>query len=484
MAEQCLLLLENLGALMTMTESVAGVSGYEASKALDNYHHTYYKPADFAFSAGTEYDQSGRGFNATLFNTPVRGNYFGEANDGLQFLSASSQYGTFSDNDFGYVHTIEATIDITPTGTHVIISKDYGGGLYAYVAVDATNIIYQINNGANNYQKTQAHGGLTAGTPKKILVGRNGRYVSFWMNGVQLGAEQDFGTGGGLPTVTFTANTIGRLAASSYWNGKLSKIRVYNYYATAAQVAAQWASGGINSKTIYNFGMGCYLQIECNGAKPYTFSFDPVSAVPVNCVVMDTIMNDPQGHILLQINSTRYCWSHYDYLQKGLYGVDNSPTVIKWADEITIGIGNVALVTMWAQSTPKVRHLWLGVAKFVDPPNAPFDPLKELQPHIVFDNENGVVTKKTIKYTKRLLSAQFSNVQGTNYTNFQSLHDKCYKKGLPFWFFLLPTTNPRMGHLYEIVMENWDFPYQTGLIRDLPLEAIADYTPDRTTATL
>lgn len=483
MAEYPAFMAENLFALMAMTSSDAGITGCAKENVLDNLHYTRWEPAAFTFSTTIEINQCGLSESATYQGgAPTRGNYFGEANDGVNF-NGSSQYLNLTSKDIGYVHTLECTVDSTIAAARTIIGKDHGASKYSIFGFDGTNIIYTCNDGAANYTVTQAHGGLSSGSPHRFWAARNGRFLQFYKNGAPLGAQKDLGSG--AATAAFQFDIIaGVVGASTYWTGKLAKIRAYNYAATDTEISTQWANGGIVSKPIFRLGFGAHALYEMNGAKEYSFTFDPVAAVSFDTVIVNTIMNDPHGHIHLTVNGTRYCWSIDDVLQRGLSNYETSTTKIVFQSGMTINVGQTAVLKIYAASTPKVRHIWGGLLLSTKNPVAPFDPEKKEDVGQQFAGRSGVIVKNTPIYTKRILDMTLNNINAVDAVNLQTLYDKSKKKKLPFWYFFRPTTNPRGGYLYEFDEDGWDMPYTEGQYRSLHITAKANFTPDRSSATL
>lgn len=480
------MMVENIFALMTMTADTAGVTGYEASKVLDNKHYSHWMPATFAYNTTTEYDQTDNGANAT-FNGfggggPTRGNYFGQTNDGILF-NGSSQYLTLaSPLAIGYLHTIEVTIDTATAGlTQTIISYDHGGGKYSFVQIDATNIIYNINNGTNNFQKTWAHGGFTSGTAHRIHITRNGLSVSAYKDFVLI-STQAFSAG--LETSGFTFNQIGRHLTTNYFNGKMGKLRTYAFEASAAEITAQGASGSMTSKPLNTINAPSYMW-EMNGAKPHKFTFDPTGVIATSQydgVVLHPNMSDPHGHILVRSNGTRYMWSCTDYNQKGLY---TSPVTLRYASGIPINAGQVTYVVIYAATTPKIKHIWGGKWLDIKFPRAPFDPEDVDQPTNTFQGRSGVVATNTPLYTKKALRATWTDLRSTDYTTLSLLYTKSFLKATPFWYAFLQDTAPQNTYLYNWTQGRFSIPYQgDGQHRSFEIEAFADYTPDRSTALL
>jgi hypothetical protein len=480
MAETPLFMAENMGALMTLTASVAGLTATPKESLVDNLHYTRYEPAAFAFSTTTEYDQSGLSANATYQGgAPTRGDYFGEVKDGVNF-NGSTQYLTLTSKNIGTVHTLECNIDATVAAVMPIYAKDHGAGLYSYLRVDATNIKYNINNGVNNFYVEVAHGGLTAGTGHKFLAVRNSRYVQFYKDGAPLGSLQDLGAAPGAQSFHF--DNLCKLSAD-YYGGKLAKLRVYEFEATAAEIAAQWASGALVSKPIYRAGQFLSACYEMNGAAPYTFTFDPAGTTSViNGIVIDTMMGDPQGHALLLVGGTRYVASIHDWLQKGLYNYEIGRTVLYYSSGMTIA--TTAIVTVFSATTPKIRHMSPGLFIGIKNPLSPFDPEKVEDIGQQFRGRSGVLVNNTPIYTKKILDASFNRISAAEAVNYQTLYDKAKKKKLPFWFFFRPTTNPRGGYLYNFEEDGWEVPYEEGQYRTCRIYAKADFTPDRSSAAL
>lgn len=483
MAEYPAFMAENLFALMAMTSSDAGITGCAKENVLDNLHYTRWEPAAFAFSTTTEVNQCGISESATYQGgAPSRANCFGETNDGVNF-NGSSQYLSLTTKDIGYVHTLECTIDATIAAARTIIGKDHGSSKYSIFGFDGTNIIYTCNDGATNYTVTHAHGGLSAGNPHRFWAARSGRYVQFFKDGIALGGQKDLGAG--AATASFQFDVIGGVVGSStYWTGKLGKVRAYNIEASSTEISTQWAGGGIISKPIFRSGYGAHALYEMNGAKEYSFTFDPVAAVSFDTVIVDTLMNDPQGHIHLVVNGTRYCWSIDDVLQKGLYNNENGRTKISFSSGMTINVGQTAVLRIYAASTPKVRHIWGGLLLSTKNPVYPFDPEKVENIGQQFLGRSGVMVKNTPIYSKKILDMTLNNISAVDAVNLQTLYSKAIKKKLPFWFCFRPTTNPRGAYLYYCTEDNFEMPYIMGQYRSARIAAKADFTPDRSTATL
>lgn len=252
------------------------------------------------------------------------------------------------------------------------------------------------------------------------------------------------------------------------------KIIAKNIAAIVTLTASRAAVAGYEvAKMVDNYHHTSY---KANAAGNTTITANPTStAQVVDCVVIEPMFTDAAGYYIVSRNGSSILNTN------GSISIASGVQLLQFASGAITTELTVQLVT--AAGVVQVRHFWMGQAKTIPHPLSPFDPEKEFQPTYEFDNENGVTTKRQIRFTKRLLSMTINRAQGSDYTNLQYLHDEAFKKGLPFYYFFKPETQARMGHLYEFNMSNWDFPYNEGIIRELTIEAQADYTPDRTTAT-
>jgi hypothetical protein len=118
-------------------------------------------------------------------------------------------------------------------------------------------------------------------------------------------------------------------------------------------------------------------------------------------------------------------------------------------------------------------------------PVAPFDPEEVEQPMNQFNGRSGVMVKNTPLYSKKKLTMTLVNIQAADYTTLQALYTKSFLKALPFLYWFAPTTNPQGTYLYNWMQDGFAMQYQRdGTHRQCNIEALADWSPDRSSVLL
>lgn len=187
--------------------------------------------------------------NYTASRTPDRAPFaFSKC---IDFDEASNEYCTIgTPYSIGTTHTIEWESDsaIPADGNiDVIVGTSHGGSLYSYLGFVGTGdlLVYNVQDGASNYNVSVSVGALTAGTKHHFMVIRSGASVSFYMDNAQVGTTQTLSGAGA--TSAFTCTIVGALASTVHnFDGKMAHLRIYNWALNESQRERQYNDGAGN----------------------------------------------------------------------------------------------------------------------------------------------------------------------------------------------------------------------------------------------
>lgn len=231
---------------------------------------------------------------------------------------------------------------------------------------------------------------------------------------------------------------------------------------------------GINVVDNFHYTFWKWSNVDTNG----NFFMNAASSPVVDCAVVDSDFIDPAGH--LQV---------WNYTAPSTYVMMGEAVgIVKGANLIIcapFSQSTFAYIRINSAANPKIiRHAWMGVQLPIMSPLAPFDPEAVEQPQQQFFGRTGMMAKNSPLYTKKVLDMSFKNIPDADYTTLLALYNKAYVKSLPFWYFHKPVTQPKNGYLYEFDMEGFQMPFTLGNYRTAQIKAKANWSPDRSTATL
>lgn len=212
-----------------------------------------------------------------------------------------------------------------------------------------------------------------------------------------------------------------------------------------------------------------------SSTSPEAITITPSAHAKVNCVIIDSMFSDTSGYYQVTINGASVLNT------QTTQDIVEGPILLTFTETIVIGGGANAVINIYSTLTTKqLRHVCLGYYREIKNPMIPHDPIQDEQVFRTQDNQDGAILANTPVYTHRILDAQFEMISPTDWTNFDYLRTNSFYPSTPFWYFLHPTTEPKVGHLYHWDQDSYFRPFILAGYRNLAIKARANITPDRT----
>ncbi|MFA5396234.1 MAG: LamG-like jellyroll fold domain-containing protein [Methanogenium sp.] len=212
-------------------------------------------------SGAVAVDNSGRGHDATLVNTPtwVQGIVSGKS---IDFEHDSDQYATVANHaDINFERTspfsISTWVNLETTSTlHPIFSKGGGvaKGYTLYISISGFIYFSLVSTTGTNVLSIHSSGALNASTLYHIVATYDGSSdvsgVTLYVNGVEFAKSATY-TNTLTASITNTSTAyIGKLS-TSYFDGIEDELRIYNKELTADEVKALYLNpSGNKSQTV------------------------------------------------------------------------------------------------------------------------------------------------------------------------------------------------------------------------------------------
>lgn len=212
-----------------------------------------------------------------------------------------------------------------------------------------------------------------------------------------------------------------------------------------------------------------------SATSPAAFTITPSAHAKINCVVVDCKFADPGGYYLITVNGSTVLTTITTQ------DIVEGPILLTFTEAVAISATTSIVVNLYSTLTTKeVRHLWVGYYRAIKNPLIPHDPIQDTQVFRTQENQDGNIINNAPIYTQRVLDASWEMISPTDYANFDYLRTNSFYPSTPFWYFLHPASEPKVGHLYFWDQDSYFRPFALAGFRNLAIKAKANVSPDRT----
>ena len=212
-----------------------------------------------------------------------------------------------------------------------------------------------------------------------------------------------------------------------------------------------------------------------SATSPEAITVTPSAHAKVNCVIIDSMFSDTSGYYQVTINGSSVL--NTQATQDIVEGV----IILPFTEVVALGGTASVVINIYSTLTTKqLRHVHLGYYRAIKNPQLPHDPIQDKQEFRTQDNQDGHIINNVPVFTQRILEASWTMISPTDWTAFDYLRTNSFYTGTPFWYFLHPTSEPTVGHLYSWDSDSYAREFALAGYRNFALKAKANFSPDRT----